>query len=203
MSTVQNYRTVEGEHRFEFKEKASKFIGISVGVSDEEEIKRYLTSWREEHPNANHVCFAYRLGKSGEQYRYSDDGEPSNSAGAPIYGQLLAHDVSYSLVGVVRYFGGTKLGVGGLKSAYKEAADLVLSESKIVLVEQKRLVTLNMSYAEMPSVMSVLKHSGLTADETVMNERCELHFRLSADNEINFKQLLWETPEVEIDEKYT
>ena len=106
------------------KEKGSKFIGFAFPVDDEEDLKKSLQKIREEHPKATHHCYAFRLGMKGENYRANDDGEPSGSAGLPIYNQLLAHDITNVLVIVVRYYGGTKLGVSGLVKTYNESAKI-------------------------------------------------------------------------------
>ena len=117
------------------KEKGSKFIGFAFPVDDEEDLKKSLQKIREEHPKATHHCYAFRLGMKGENYRANDDGEPSGSAGLPIYNQLLAHDITNVLVIVVRYYGGTKLGVSGLVKTYKESAKITLEEAEIITKE--------------------------------------------------------------------
>ena len=101
------------------KEKGSKFLGFAYPVNDEKELKKSLDALKAEHPKATHHCYAYRLGLNGENYRANDDGEPSGSAGLPIYNQLLANELTNILLVVVRYYGGTKLGVSGLVKAYK------------------------------------------------------------------------------------
>ena len=115
-----------------FKERGSKFFGYAYPVKNEEEIKQYLDELKKQHHTARHFCYAWQLGNNYEHYRANDDGEPSNSAGMPIYGQLQSFNITNCLVVVVRYFGGTKLGVGGLIQAYKTTAQLALEASKIV-----------------------------------------------------------------------
>ena len=115
-----------------FKERGSKFFGYAFPVKTEDEVKDYIEELKKKHHTARHFCYAWQLGKSYDSYRANDDGEPSNSAGMPIYGQLQAFDVTNVLVVSVRYFGGTKLGVGGLIQAYKTSAQLALEASKIV-----------------------------------------------------------------------
>jgi len=115
-----------------FKDRNSKFFGFAFPVTTEEEVKEHIEALKKEHYQARHWCYAYVIGERYEQYRHNDDGEPSNSAGAPIYGQLQSFDVTNVLVVVVRYFGGTKLGVGGLINAYRTGAQLALEASKIV-----------------------------------------------------------------------
>ena len=115
-----------------FKEKNSKFFGFAYPVLNEDEVKFYLENLKKEHHSARHWCYAYQIGTETIAYRANDDGEPSNSAGMPIYGQIQSFDVTNILVVVVRYFGGVKLGVGGLISAYKTTAQLTLETCTIV-----------------------------------------------------------------------
>ncbi|WP_299151221.1 YigZ family protein [uncultured Dokdonia sp.] len=115
-----------------FKDRNSKFFGYAFPVTSEAEVKEHIEGLKKQHYQARHWCYAYVLGKEYEQYRANDDGEPSNSAGAPIYGQLQSYDVTNVLVVVVRYFGGTKLGVGGLINAYRTGAQNALEASHIV-----------------------------------------------------------------------
>lgn len=115
-----------------FKEKGSKFIGFAFPVTDEAELKKALEKVRGEHLKATHHCYAFRIGIHGENYRANDDGEPSGSAGLPIFNQLLANDITNVLLVVVRYYGGTKLGVSGLVKAYKESAKITLEKALIV-----------------------------------------------------------------------
>jgi len=117
------------------KEKGSKFIGFAYPILSENDYKEKLNKIKESHPKATHHCYAFRLELNGENYRINDDGEPSGSAGLPIYNQLLAHDVTNVLLIIVRYFGGTKLGVGGLVKTYKESAKATLEEAKIITKE--------------------------------------------------------------------
>jgi uncharacterized YigZ family protein len=126
------YLTISKPGEGLFKEKGSKFYGYVFSIKDEDEAKFYLELLKKQHNQARHWCYAWRLAADGEQTRANDDGEPSNSAGAPILGQLLSFDVTYSLGVVVRYFGGTKLGVGGLVTAYKKATQEALENASIV-----------------------------------------------------------------------
>ena len=132
------YNTIESTFIGEiYKEKGSKFIGYAYPVKNEDDIANYISQLKAEHHKARHWCYAWRLGMENFRFRANDDGEPSNSAGQPIYGQLLSFDVTNILIIVVRYYGGTKLGVGGLINAYRTAANNVLEVSKIV---KKRLM---------------------------------------------------------------
>lgn len=142
-----------------FKEKGSKFFGYAYPVTKEEDIKECLEQLKKQHYNAGHFCYAWQLGKTYEHYRTNDDGEPSNSAGMPIYGQLQSFGVTNILVVVVRYFGGTKLGVGGLIQAYKTGAQMALEASRIVKRTIDVHFLLKFEYPEMNTVMRIVKET--------------------------------------------
>lgn len=157
-----------------FKEKGSKFFGLAFPVEDEEAVKECLENIKKEHYNARHWCYAWQLGKDYSSYRVNDDGEPSNSAGMPIYGQLQSFDVTNVLVVVVRYFGGTKLGVGGLIQAYKTAAQMTLETSKIVERTIDENFVLRFDYPEMNVVMRIIKEEDLSITDQKMELDCEI-----------------------------
>jgi uncharacterized YigZ family protein len=140
-----------------YKEKGSKFYAFAVPCKTEEEVKSFIQAKRKEHHQAVHVCSAFRLGSDKKLYRASDDGEPSNSAGPPILGQIQSFDVSNVLIAVVRYYGGTNLGVGGLITAYRSAAKDAMEQAEIVECEEEVVWELRFSYADMPHVMKTLK----------------------------------------------
>jgi len=156
-----------------YKEKGSKFFGYAYPIFTEEEAKEYIESLKKQHYNARHWCYAWQLGRRYEQYRANDDGEPSNSAGMPIYGQLQSFDVTNILVVVVRYFGGTKLGVGGLVQAYKTTALMALESSKIVEKTIDETFILKFEYPEMNTVMRIIKDENLTVVNQKMELNCE------------------------------
>lgn len=151
MTKAGYYNTIEQTAVAEFKDRGSRFIGYAFPVGDIQEFKNNLALVKKEHPKATHHCFAYRIGLDGNVFRSADDGEPSGSAGRPILGQIDSRELTDTLVIVVRYFGGTLLGVPGLIHAYKTTAALVLQVTPLV---QK----------------PVLVHYALTFDYTVMNE---------------------------------
>ena len=157
MEVVRTYKTVKEQSEGIYKEKGSKFIAYAVACYTEEEAKEYLAKWRKEHYQSRHVCWAYRFGLDKSQFRANDDGEPSNSAGVPILGQIQSFDLSNVLIGVVRYFGGVKLGVGGLVHAYRETAKEALLNAEIVEIEVFHHIQLKFGYDVMPDVMSLLK----------------------------------------------
>ena len=157
------YKTIENPSQETlFKEKGSKFFGYAFPVSKEEEVKHHLANLRKQHPTAGHFCYAWQLGTEPFHYRVSDDGEPSNSAGMPIYGQLQAFEVTNVLVVSVRYFGGTKLGVGGLIQAYKHSAQLALEKATVLERTIDVLFQLNFGYDLMNKVMRIVKERNAT-----------------------------------------
>jgi uncharacterized YigZ family protein len=139
-----------------YKEKGSKFYGFAEPVSNEEEIKEKLDHYKAVYHDARHHCYAYRTGISGDNFRMNDDGEPSSTAGKPIYGQILSHNLTNILIVVVRYFGGTKLGTSGLIRAYKAAAEEAVSTSKIVKKTVNELYQIDFDYPLMNDIMKVL-----------------------------------------------
>lgn len=155
------------------KEKGSKFIGYVYPIASEEDVKLYLEEVKKKHYAARHWCYAWQLGLDDISYRANDDGEPNNSAGQPIYGQILSFDVRNVLVIVVRYFGGVKLGVGGLISAYKETAKLTLEEATIVERIRKDQLRLVFEYADMNKVMRIVKEENIQIDNQKMEMNCE------------------------------
>lgn len=156
-----------------FKDRNSKFFGYAYPVSTEEDIKKHLDILKKEHYQARHWCYAWVLGKEYERFRANDDGEPSNSAGAPIYGQLQSFDLTNVLVVVVRYFGGTKLGVGGLINAYRTGAQLSLEAS---IIEERTIdipFTITFEYPLMNTVMRLIKDENLQIIDQKMGLGCE------------------------------
>jgi len=160
-----------------FKDRGSKFYGYAFPVQSEEAIKQHLENLRAQHHQARHWCYAWQLGTSHVQYRYNDDGEPSNSAGAPIYGQIQSFDLTDVLIVVVRYFGGTKLGVGGLINAYRAGAKLALEEAEIVIKTIKEQLHLSFDYPKMNVVMRLIKEEQLEIVAQKMELKC--HYTLA------------------------
>lgn len=144
-----------------FKEKSSKFFGYAFPIQSEEEVKPIIEQLRKQHPHAVHYCYAYQIGTEKISYRANDDGEPSNTAGAPIYGQIQSFGVTNVLLVVVRIFGGIKLGVGGLISAYKTTAQLVLEEAEIIEKTIDISFLISFDYKNMNKVMRVIKEKKL------------------------------------------
>jgi uncharacterized YigZ family protein len=154
-----------------FKEKNSKFFGYAFPIQSEEDVKPLIETLRKQHPTAGHFCYAYQIGANVITYRANDDGEPSNSAGMPIYGQIQSFSVTNVLIVVVRIFGGVKLGVGGLISAYKTTAQMVLETCEIVEKTIDIHFTLSFDYQNMNKVMRVIKEKKLE----IVNQEMEIN----------------------------
>ena len=165
-----------------YKEKNSKFFGYAFPVTTEEEIKEILERLRKEHFSARHWCYAYQIGTEKIQYRANDDGEPNNSAGMPIYGQIQSFEVTNVLVVVVRYFGGVKLGVGGLISAYKTAAQMALENATIIEKTIDKHFIISFGYAHMNKVMRIIKEKNLQIVSQKMEMDCEIEIATRKKN---------------------
>ncbi|MDP5000659.1 MAG: YigZ family protein [Flavobacterium sp.] len=165
-----------------FKEKNSKFFGYAYPVTTEEEIKEIIEQLRKVHFSARHWCYAYQIGTEKIQYRANDDGEPNNSAGMPIYGQIQSFDVTNILIVVVRYFGGVKLGVGGLISAYKTAAQMALENAIIIEKTINKHFVISFGYANMNKVMRIIKEKNLQIVSQKMEMDCEIEIAIRKKN---------------------
>lgn len=181
-----------------FKDRGSKFFGYAFPVQNEEQVKEHIEALKKEHHTARHWCYAYQLGKSYDQYRANDDGEPSNSAGMPIYGQLQSFELTNTLVVVVRYFGGTKLGVGGLINAYRTAAQLALDGSKIVKRTINEHFLLFFEYPEMNTVMRLIKEHDLTIVDQKLQMTCKMEISVRKKDAERIFQLFDSTFKVKI-----
>lgn len=172
---MDTYKTIsEASPEILYKEKNSKFFGYALPVSDENQVKEHLDSLRKQHPGAGHLCYAWQIGTSNPRYRANDDGEPAHSAGTPIYGQIQSFGLTNVLVVIVRIFGGVKLGVGGLISAYRTAAQLALEESDIV----EKIITVqfdvSFGYADLNKVMRIIKERNLELVSQQMDMECRI-----------------------------
>ena len=177
---MDTYKTIASSvQEVIFKEKSSKFLGYAFPVTSEEEIKAHLEAVKKEHFSARHWCYAWQLGHgTNQRYRANDDGEPNNTAGIPIYGQIQSFELTNILVIVVRYFGGIKLGVGGLVQAYRTTAQLTLQEAEIeekLITEELRIC---FEYPLMNKVMRVVKEQNLNITQQLLTENCELHLAI-------------------------
>ncbi|GAA5094819.1 IMPACT family protein [Chryseobacterium ginsengisoli] len=168
-----NFKTIESPvENTLLKEKGSKFIGFAFPVNNEKELKNALEKIRSEHPKATHHCYAFRIGLNGENYRANDDGEPSGSAGLPIYNQLLANEITNVLVISVRYYGGTKLGVSGLVKAYKECAKITLEEATIITKELETEIEIQFNFNQQNTIFTLLSKYDAKVLNFDANENC-------------------------------
>ncbi len=168
------YLTLEAPATAALRERSSKFLSFAWPVQDEEQIRGHLEALRKEYYDATHHCYAWCLGPQGERFRANDDGEPSGTAGRPILGQMLSREVTDCLVVVVRYFGGTKLGVPGLIAAYKESAAAVLEAAQIVERTVDRRVEIEFSYLAMNDVMRVVKEEQPRIEKQEFDNLCRM-----------------------------
>ncbi len=175
---MASYQTIKAPSEGFYKEKGSKFLAFAVPVQNEEEVKAFIAQKRKEHHLAVHVCSAFRLGADKKLYRASDDGEPSNSAGPPILGQIQAFDLTNVLIAVVRYYGGTNLGVGGLISAYRTAAKAALEAAQIVKKEEEIQFSIQFPYEKLYLVMDLLKKANVEILEHNLDTECSLILRI-------------------------
>ncbi len=172
------YLTISETAEGFFKDRGSKFLGFAYPVKNEASVKNYLNSLKKNYYDARHYCYAFMIGKTGTFYRAGDDGEPANSAGAPILGQIRSRKLSDVLVVVVRYFGGTKLGVPGLIHAYKTAAAMALDNAEIVTVYLKKQLRFHFKYEEMNEVMRWVKEFDMEIITQSYTENCVLQVNL-------------------------
>lgn len=172
------YKTIQGSSEGLFREKGSKFVALAYPMQSEKEIKAKIAGLRKTYHDARHHCYAWRLGSDYDQYRVNDDGEPSGSAGKPIYGQIQSRDLTNVLVVVIRYFGGTLLGVGGLINAYRSAASDALDQARIVERKVYARLRLGFEYPQMNAVMKVIKDFRLEAEHQQFDLHCTMTLRV-------------------------
>lgn len=187
---MAKYRTIQTSAEGFYKEKGFKFLAFAVPVSSEEDIKAFIAQKRKAHPQAVHVCSAFRLGADHKAFRSSDDGEPSNSAGPPILGQIQAYNLTNVLVAVVRYYGGTNLGVGGLINAYRTAAREALEAAQVVEKEEEVELSLTFPYQKMHLVMDFLKKEKIQILDQSLEAVCAVKILVSKQVEVTVKARL-------------
>jgi len=181
-----SFQTIKTAAEGVYKEKGSKFFAFAFPVESEQEIKERLADLRKKYFDARHHCFGYLLGADKSKHRAFDDGEPNHSAGDPILGQIKSKNLTNILVVVVRYFGGTKLGVGGLIQAYKTAAEDALQHATIIVREVKESVSIRYSYEATPEVMRLVKEFELEILEQVFEEDCSLKCTITLKAKMEF-----------------
>tara|TARA_B110001450_G_C17530021_1_gene444285 strand:- start:324 stop:923 length:600 start_codon:yes stop_codon:yes gene_type:complete len=176
------YRTIDVKSECLLKEKQSKFYGYAFPVLDIDSVKSSIDSLKKMHHSARHFCYAYQIGVQDLVFRVNDDGEPRNSAGTPIYGQIQSFELTNILIVVVRYFGGTKLGIGGLVSAYKECAKLTIESNTIIIKEITIKVQIKFDYLLMNKVMRVIKENNLKILNQQMDTSCVFELLTTKQN---------------------
>jgi uncharacterized YigZ family protein len=183
LEVKDTYRTLDfPSEEVLYKEKNSKFFGYAFPISSEEEAKEILDGLCKQHHSARHWCYAFQIGTEKIHFRANDDGEPSNSAGMPIYGQIQSFEITNVLVVVVRYFGGIKLGVGGLIVAYRAAAQMALEASEIVEKTIDIHYLISFDYKNMNKVMRVIKEKNLDIVSQKMEMSCEIEIKTRKKN---------------------
>lgn len=181
-SSAWHFKTIEKEGTAEYKDRGSKFIAFSFPITGKEDFKRKLQELKSQHPKAVHHCFAYRLGNTGNDFRVSDDGEPSGSAGRPILGQIDSRQITNCGVIVVRYFGGTLLGIPGLINAYKTSSALVLQTVPIVQGPVTVNIIIEFAYPGQTEVMHILKR----AQAKILSQDMQLFCSINASIPLSY-----------------
>ncbi|MFT3793922.1 IMPACT family protein [Flavobacterium sp.] len=202
MKPEDTYQTLsEPSDEILYKEKNSKFFGYAFPVTSEDEIKNHLETLRKRHFGAVHFCYAWQMGTTKIAFRANDDGEPSNSAGMPIYGQIQSFGLTNILIVVVRFFGGVKLGVGGLITAYRTAAQMALENAAIVerTIDVHFLVLFD--YKNMNKVMRVVKEKNLEIIGQKMEMSCEIEIATRQKNAAMIQEIFESMFEVSIQPK--
>ena len=190
----QFFKTIlEPNEAYLYKEKKSKFYGHAFPLSNKETIEEIIASLKEQYSNANHFCYAWQIGVNQPIYKLNDDGEPNNTGGAPIYGQIQSFELTNVVVVVVRIFGGVKLGPGGLITAYKAAAKGALEQAKIITSEIKDLYSLEFPYAKMHIVIRIVQSQKGTILEQFVENTCKMKISLSKSKSNNFEEKIIES----------
>ena len=201
--TEDTFRTISGKAEGLYKARGSKFHAFGYPVSSEQETKNIIAEIRKKYHNARHCCYAYRIGTINDISRMNDDGEPANTAGKPVYGQIISNDLTNILIVVVRYFGGTLLGKGGLIKAYKSAAADMLSNAKIIIKTVARLYKISFNYDVMSEVLRILDREKLEQIDNKYDQHCSIITRIKVNKEKNIISRLERIKSVEVsDIKY-
>jgi uncharacterized YigZ family protein len=185
---IFSYKTIQAPAEGNYKEKGSKFMGFAFPVQSEAEVKERINELKKRYFDARHHCFAYTLGADKTKFRAFDDGEPNHSAGDPILGQIRSKNLTNILVVVIRYFGGVKLGVGGLISAYKAAAEDALNSSVIVEKEIRQAYVIEYPYVSTPDVMKLAKEFDLVMQNQSFEEECKMEVSVSVRSKTSFEE---------------
>ena len=184
------YLTIEKKSEGEYKDKGSKFLAYAFPIKKETEVKEFLSELRKTHHGARHHCYAFVLGANKLSYRANDDGEPSYTAGKPILGQIQSKDLTNILIVVVRYFGGTLLGVSGLINAYKTAANEAIKNNEIIEKTINEVYEINFEYTLLNEVLKTLKEQKATITSQVFENNCEISFSVRRKNSLMIENTL-------------
>jgi len=202
MEMKDSYQTVRNPSTGSFRDRGSRFLAFAYQVHTVDQVHRILEQLRREHHNAKHHCFAYRLGAAKETFRENDDGEPANSAGKPILGQIKAFDLSNILVVVVRYFGGTLLGVGGLINAYRSAASEALLNAEIILMTENEKIIIHFLYPATNNVMKILHEEEMKILKREFSESCVIEASIRKSHADRVRKRLEKLQEVKVFNSY-
>lgn len=179
---LESFNTIETTTTAEFKDRGSRFIGYAVPITIEEQVQQELEKIKQEHPKSRHICYAFRIGAEEPLERANDDGEPSGSAGKPILNQIYSAELTNVLVAVVRYFGGTLLGVPGLINAYKTAAAEAINANTVVVKHIRAIYQLHTTYAHFHELMNYLKREHVDILEQQLDTECLLQVAVEQNN---------------------
>ncbi len=196
---ITAYKTIGKRGTSLYKVKGSKHFGYAANAADEAEVEHVLADIRKDHHAARHLCYAYRLGPEADRFRANDDGEPSNSAGMPILGQIEKNGLTNTVVGVVRYFGGTKLGVGGLIDAYRTAAAGALADAEIIRMQLKARFVLRFEYQMMSDVMLLIRTHNWQVTERDLRQSCKLTLSLPPEKTEEMHRAFAAFPDIRVE----
>ena len=183
-----SYKSISNNSTGIFKDNGSKFLSFAYPVTSEDQIKPIIQQLKKEYFDARHHCYAYRIGYTGDKWRFNDDGEPSSTAGKPIFGQILSAELSDILIVVVRYLGGIKLGVPGLIRAYKESTADAITNAQIIEKIATQPYNIEFDYIQMNNVMKVIKDMGLSPYNQEYNLNCSVKVDVRLNNIDKFEQ---------------
>ncbi len=203
MEANDTYRTITKESDGYFRDRGSKFYAFAYPVESEEEIKAHLDALRKKYYDARHHCYAWQLGAEKTSYRINDDGEPSSSAGKPIFGRIMSHDLTNILIVVIRYFGGAKLGIPGLINAYKIAAEEAIEKNHIKTRTINEIFELKYEYPIMNDVMRIIKDDNVKMIFQEFEMTCRIHISIRRSESEQLKQKLLTIRKLDVTHLYT
>lgn len=196
---AEKYFTINKAVESIYKEKGSKFLSFLYPVTSVDEVKEILTQLKKKYYDATHHCYAYIIGADKEQFRMNDDGEPSSTAGKPIHGQLQSNDLTNVLLVVVRYFGGTKLGVSGLIKAYKESSAECIAQAEIIEKQVKNKYNVYFAYEDMNLVMNILKQNNAEQKQQIFDLNCQIEVLVEKRNVLKFENSISPTSTIRLE----